>query len=351
MAAAVNLDIIAAVSKSDTGTIRLRSRGFPDEDVVSLASLEPDAREFGKSSAMIRGVASAFRDRGGGFGAFDAYTASDVLKGSGLSSSAAFEVCIAAIVNWEYNEGRFDPVTLGIIGQHAENKFFGKPSGLMDQTTCAVGGAISIDFENPSSPVVASVPLDLASRGISLVVTDTKGDHSNLTEEYAAIRSEMESVAGFFGKRCLREVDYGEFKALIAEVRRETGDRAVVRAIHFFEECRRVREAIASAERGDISRWLELMVECGHSSFEFNQNAYAIKSPQRQGISVGLAVSGGILRGRGAWRLQGGGFAGTIQAFVPKELLGEYNSALCGIFGEGACHVLRVRPAGGVKVG
>ncbi|MDR1516287.1 MAG: hypothetical protein LBS45_11390 [Synergistaceae bacterium] len=350
MAAAVNLDVIAAVSKSGSGVIRLTSGGFPGEDVVDLARLEPDTREFGKSRAMIRGVASAFRERGGVIGAFDAYTESDVLKGSGLSSSAAFEICVATIMNSEYNEGRFDSITLGIIGQYSENKFFGKPSGLMDQTTCAVGGAISIDFEDPSSPVVSTVPLDLASRGISLVVTDTKGDHSNLTGEYAAIRSEMERVALFFGKRCLREVDYETFKAGIAEVRLKTGDRAVLRAIHFFEECRRVREAIASSGRGDISRWLELMVECGHSSFEFNQNAYSIKSPKRQGISVGLAVSQSILRGRGAWRLQGGGFAGTIQAFVPNELLDEYSTTMSGIFGSDACHVLRVRSFGGVKV-
>jgi len=350
MAAAVNLDIIAVVSKSEGSVIRLRSHGFQREDVVDITSLALDEDELGRSQAMIRGIVAAFAERGGGYGAFDAYTASDVLKGSGLSSSAAFEVCAGTILNGEYNGGRFDGVTLGIIGQYAENKFFGKPCGLMDQTTCSVGGVISIDFEDPSSPVVESVPLDLSSKGIYLVVTDTKSDHSDLTDEYAAIRNEMESVAAFFGKKCLRDVGYDDFKARIAEVRDKTGDRAVVRAVHFFEECRRVREAIEAVRRGDTERWLELIVECGHSSCEFNQNAYAVKSPQNQGIPIGLAISQSILRGRGAWRLQGGGFAGTIQAFVPKDLLDEYCKTLRGVFGDDACHVLQIRNTGGVRV-
>ena len=350
MAAAVNLDIIAVVSKSEGSVIRLRSQGFRYEDVIDVTSLVPDKDEFGMSQGMIRGIVAAFAERGGGYGAFDAYTTSDVLKGSGLSSSAAFQVCVGAILNGEYNGGRFDAVTLGIIGQYAENNFFGKPCGLMDQTTSSVGGVISIDFEDPSSPGIGKVPFDLASNGIFLVVTDTKTSHSDLTDEYAAIREEMESVAAFFGKRCLREVRYEDFKTRIAEVRPKTGDRAVVRAIHFFEECGRVREAIAAVGRGDTGRWLELMTECGHSSCEFNQNAYSLKSPQSQGIPVGLAISQSILRGRGAWRLQGGGFAGTIQAFVPKDLLDEYCRALREVFGGDACHVLQIRNTGGVKV-
>ncbi|MDR1136735.1 MAG: hypothetical protein LBK91_00305 [Synergistaceae bacterium] len=346
MAAAVNLDIVAVVSKSDGEVIRLRSYGFPYEDAVDLSFLEPDPGEFGKSSAIIRGVAAAFRDRGGKCGAFDAYTVSDVLKGSGLSSSAAFEVCVGLILNGEYNEGRFDAVTLGMMGQSSENKFFGKPSGLMDQIACSVGGAVSIDFEDPSAPVVRKIPLDLSRYGIHLVVTDTKGDHSDLTDEYSAIRSEMESVADFFGKRCLREVDCENFKARIAEVRQKTGDRAIARAIHFFDECERVLSVEDIVERGDIERFLGLMIECGHSSFEFNQNAYSIRTPDRQGVTLALAVSQRILKGKGAWRLQGGGFAGTVQAFVPDALLDEYCGAMCGLFGEGACHVLQIRQKG-----
>jgi galactokinase len=350
LASAVNIDIIAAASKSSGGIIRLRSRGFDGEDAVRLDELSPDEREFGKSSAIIRGVAAAFRDRGGGYGAFDAYTASDVIKGGGLSSSAAFEVCVGSILNGEYNKGRFDAVTLAMIGQYAENKFFGKPSGLMDQTACSVGGTISIDFGDAVSPVVEKVPLDLASCGIHLVITDTGSDHSDLTEEYRAIRGEMESAAACFGKKCLGEVDYADFMSRAADVRKRTGDRAIVRAIHFFEECRRVREAAAAAKDGDMPRWLSIIGESGHSSFEFNQNAYSVKTPERQGISVALAVSGAILGRRGACRLQGGGFAGAIQAFVPGDLLDEYCGAMRGVFGGGACRVLDVRPRGGSRV-
>ena len=350
LASAVNIDIIAATSKSGGSVIRLRSYGFDGEDVVGLDQLSPDEREFGKSSAIIRGVAAAFHDRGGEYGAFDAYTTSDVLKGSGLSSSAAFEVCVGSILNGEYNEGRFDAVTLAMIGQFSENKFFGKPSGLMDQTACSVGGTVFIDFENHASPLVEKVPLDMASNDIYLVVTDTKSDHSDLTEEYGAIRSEMESVAVYFGKKCLREVEYEDFMSSIADVRRRAGDRAIVRAIHFFEECRRVREAVFAAKNRDMPRWLSILGECGHSSFEFNQNAYFVKTPEHQGIPVALAVSEAILGRRGACRLQGGGFAGAIQAFVPGDLLDEYCGAMRRVFGDGACRVLNVRPRGGIRI-
>jgi galactokinase len=351
LAAAVNLDIVAVASKSDSGTIRLRSRGFGDEYAVDLARLEPDKSEYGLSSAMIRGVAAGFRERKGILSnGFDAYAVSDVLKGSGLSSSAAFEVCVGTILNAEYNGARFGAVELGLIGQYAENVFFGKPSGLMDQITCAAGGTLSIDLKDPSAPVVKRVPLDLPSSGLSLVVTNTKGDHSNLTDEYAAIRSDMERAASCFGKHCLREVCYDDFLKRVADVRERAGDRAAVRAIHFFEECGRARKAADAAERGDMPRFLELIAESGHSSFEFNQNAYSVKTPDRQGITVGLAVSQAVLRGRGACRLQGGGFAGTIQAFVPEDLTEEYCAALRGVFGDDACYVLRLRAQGGIKI-
>ncbi|GHV33030.1 galactokinase [Synergistales bacterium] len=350
MAAAINLDIIAVVSKTDSAVIRLRSQGFDKEDALDLSRLDPVESEINRSASIIRGVAAGFRDRGGCFGGFDAYTTSDVLKGSGLSSSAAFEVCVGTILNGSYNEGRFDAVTLGIIGQFAENKFFGKPSGLMDQTTCSVGGAITIDLKDLSAPVVKKVHLDLPAHNLYLVVTDTKGDHSCLTDDYAAIRREMEMVAGFYEKKCLREVDYETFVAQIAEIRKRTGDRAVLRSIHFFEECRRVQGAIDALEKDDMRRFLDIIIESGHSSFEFNQNAYAIRTPDKQSVSVGLAVSQAILNGRGAWRLQGGGFAGTIQAFVPESLLDKYCSAMRLVFGPDACHVLSVREQGGVKL-
>ncbi|GHS96627.1 galactokinase [Synergistales bacterium] len=350
MAAAINLDIIAVVSKSDKPVIRLRSYGFNEEDAVELSRLLPVESEVNRSASIIRGVAAGFRDRSGSIGGFDAYTTSDVLKGSGLSSSAAFEVAVGTILNGEYNEGRFDAVTLGIIGQTAENKFFGKPSGLMDQVACSVGGAITIDLKDPSAPVVKKLPLDLSSHNLCLVVTDTQGSHSDLTDDYAAIRREMESVAAFYGKKCLREVDYGTLLAQIAEIRIAVGDRAILRSIHYFEECRRVLNAIDALEKDDTERFLEIILESGHSSFEFNQNAYAIKTPDRQEVSVGLAVSQTVLNGRGAWRLQGGGFAGTIQAFVPKSLLDKYRASMRATFGPGACHVLSVREMGGVRL-
>ena len=350
MAAAVNLDIVAVVSRSPDNVVRMRSKGYESGMGVDLSSTAPVGAETGKSSAMIRGVAAGFRERGGRIGGFDAYTTSNVLKGSGLSSSAAFEVCVGAIFNEEYNEGRFPPVELGIIGQFAENEYFGKPSGLMDQVACAIGGVMSIDFQSASAPVVTKMSFDLSEYGYSMVVTDTKGSHSRLTDEYASIRKEMERVAHFFGKQNLRQVKRELFLGRIADLRVETGDRATLRALHFFEECRRVRELSTAVERGDIKRFLSLILESGHSSFEYNQNAYQAREPDHQGIPLALALSQLVLEGRGAWRLQGGGFAGTIQAFVPDDLLERYRSVLHGVFGEGACHVLSFREEGPLRV-
>ncbi|MFV0414441.1 MAG: galactokinase [Oscillospiraceae bacterium] len=350
MAAAVNLDIIAVVAQNSDNCIRVHSQGFGTPDVVELASLEPNKQEFGRSSALIRGVAAAIKQRGGVVGGFDAYTTNDVLRGSGLSSSAAFEVCMAAVLNGEYNKGRFTPVELGIIGQYAENKFFGKPSGLMDQTASAVGSAITIDFKNPENPVVEKIPFDLAGAGYQLVITDTKGSHAGLTDEYAAIRQEMESVAKLFGGKVLRDVDRETFMAQIPMVRKAVGDRAVLRSIHFYEECRRAPLLAGAAGSGNFALFLKLILEGGKSSFEYNQNAYSVHKPAEQGVSLGLALSQLVLEGSGAWRLQGGGFAGTIQAFVPNHLLGEYCSTLTKVFGGDACYVLSVRGPGAVKV-
>lgn len=350
LAAAVNLDIIAVVAKNKDNTIRVRSQGFEGEDAVLLEGLEPKKEEAGRSLALVRGVAAGVLKHGGQVGGFDAFTTSDVLKGSGLSSSAAFEVCLGAVLNGEYNNGRLTPVQLGIIGQYAENVFFGKPSGLMDQTACAVGSAIAIDFEDPENPLVRRIPFDLAATGYSMVITDTKGDHANLTAEYAAIRTEMEEVAAFFGKQALRQVDEADFLDKIAEIREKTGDRAVLRAIHFFADSRRAGALADALERRDFDEFLRLIVAGGHSSFEYNQNAYAIGQPQHQGVSLALALSQQVLQGRGAWRLQGGGFAGTIQAFVPADLLDTYTRRLGGVFGRDACHILTIRPAGSTRV-
>ena len=292
----------------------------------------------------------AIKNRGGVIGGFDAYTTSDVLRGSGLSSSAAFEVCMATILNGEYNENRFTPVEIGIISQFAENVFFGKPSGLMDQTASSVGGAITIDFKNPEKPIVSEISFDLEKQGHHLVITDTKGSHAHLTDEYAAIRQEMEAVAAHFGKKVLREVAPEDFYKQISALRSITGDRAILRAHHFYEECRRAMALADYVREENFAAFLSTLSESGHSSFEFNQNAYSVTHPLEQGISLGLALSQKALGQRGACRLQGGGFAGTIQAFVPDDLLGKYCQCLQSVFGEDACYVLSIRAKGGTKV-
>ena len=353
MAAAVNLDVVAVVSPNEDNVVRVKSYGFDKIDDVDLSILTPQKREMEHSAGLIRGVAAGFVEAGGKVGGFDAYTTSDVLRGSGLSSSAAFEVCMGAIFRGEYNDNdmeKFSQVKIAQIGQYAENVFFGKPCGLMDQTACAVGSAITIDFKDPANPVVGTAKFDLATHNFALCISDTKGSHADLTDDYAAIRREMESVAEQFGKPVLREVDEQEFLKAIPTLRRKVGDRAVVRAIHFYNDCRRAADLCAAIRDDRFEEFLQLVIEGGHSSFEFNQNAYSIKNPQEQGVPLALAISQKVLKGRGAWRLQGGGFAGTIQAFVPMDLLEEYRAAIDDLFGEGSFHVLSVRNYGAVPV-
>ena len=350
MAAAVNLDIIAVVSQNDENIIRVKSAGFERQDIVDLRSLEVIEAEKGRSSALVRGVAAGIVKQGGKVGGFDAYTTSNVLRGSGLSSSAAFEVAMGAILNGEYNHGSFSAVDIAKISQYAENVFFGKPSGLMDQTASSVGSAITIDFKDPQNPIVNEVSFDLEKYGFVLCITDTKGSHADLTDEYAAIRTEMESVAAFFGKKVLREVEEAEFFANIADIRAKIGDRAVLRALHFFADCRRAQDLCNAVQEDRFNDFLHLIIDGGHSSFEYNQNAYCIKQPAQQGVALGVALSQKILDGQGAWRLQGGGFAGTIQAFVPKALLPQYKNTVEAVFGEDACYVLSVRNYGAVAV-
>lgn len=353
MAAAVNLDVVAVVSPTESNVVRLKSHGFDKMDHVDLSKLTPQKGEEEHSAALIRGVAAGIVQAGGKVGGFDAYTASNVLRGSGLSSSAAFEVCMGAIFRGEYNNGdmdKFSQVEIAKISQYAENVFFGKPSGLMDQTASAVGSAITIDFKDPTGPIVNKVAFDLAAHGYALCISDTKGSHADLTDDYAAIRREMEAVAAWFGKKVLREVDEDEFFKAIPEVRKATGDRAVIRAIHFFNDCRRAAELCDAVKQDQFDRFLKLILEGGHSSFEFNQNAYSLKAPQDQGVPLALAISQRVLGERGAWRLQGGGFAGTIQAFVPLDLLDTYKTAIDSVFGEGSCYVLSVRNYGAIPV-
>ena len=351
LAAGVDLDILAAAAPNQSGMIRIQSQGYP-LIVVDLHELAPKAGEENTSAALIRGVAARMAALGCPLqnAGLDAYMVSSVPGGSGLSSSAAFEVLIGTMLNDLFWGGRCTPVEIAQIGQYAENVFFGKPCGLMDQTACAVGSAITIDFKDPANPVVGTAKFDLATHNFALCISDTKGSHADLTDDYAAIRREMESVAEQFGKPVLREVDEQEFLKAIPTLRRKVGDRAVVRAIHFYNDCRRAADLCAAIRDDRFEEFLQLVIEGGHSSFEFNQNAYSIKNPQEQGVPLALAISQKVLKGRGAWRLQGGGFAGTIQAFVPMDLLEEYRAAIDALFGEGSCHVLSVRNYGAVPV-
>jgi len=345
LAAAIQLDVIAAVSPNADLSVRLKSKGFP-EDRLTLDDLMPRANEKNTSAALIRGVAAGMKDLGGRIGGFDACTTSDVLKGSGISSSAAFEVLVAAIFNQLYNDGIVSHTDEAKIGQFAENVYFGKPSGLMDQMASATGGFVGIDFGDPKNPVVSPVEFDFSKTGYTLCIVDTGGSHADLTNEYAAIRQEMCAVAACFGREVLRDVDEEEFIDGIPAVRKKCGDRAVLRALHFFADNRRATAEKDALAKGDFDAFLQLVNESGRSSFMYNQNAYAISDPAFQGIGVGLALTERFLHGIGACRLQGGGFGGTIQVFLPTEMLAGYRRGIEKIFGAGSCRAMRIRPDG-----
>ncbi len=349
LAAGISLDAVAAASKNNDGAVRIKSAGYP-MDVVSCDDLEIHPQEFGKSVALLRGMLARFVQLGYKIGGFDATTASKVLSGSGLSSSAAFEVLIGTMINEMYNGGAVSPVEIAKIAQYAENVYFNKPCGLLDQMACSVGGFVSIDFADPENPVINKVDFDFSASGYSLVIVDTLGSHSGLTDDYASIRAEMEAVAGFFGKKVLREVTKADVLNNAAAIAKVTGERAVLRALHFFGENERVDSEVAALQSGAFDRFLSLVIESGRSSYMYNQNVFTSKFPTRQPLSLALAVSEDLLAGKGAWRVHGGGFAGTIQAFVPDALLAAYIEAMQALFSKDACYVLQIRPFGGVKI-
>lgn len=349
LAASVNLDAVAAAGKNNEGIVRVKSEGY-EMDVVDLANLSVVPAEAGRSAALVRGVCAEFKNRGYNIGGFDAATASDVLSGSGLSSSAAFEVLLGTMLNHLYNDGKISPVEIAQIAQYAENEYFGKPCGLMDQMACSVGGFVMIDFNDPAVPVIEKLDFDFGSCSHALCIVDTGGNHADLTDEYAAVRGEMEAVAAKFGKSVLRDVDRAEFEKNISAVREAAGDRAVLRAMHFYNENGRVEKQAAALKSGDFEAFKALVIESGFSSYMYNQNVYTCKAPDAQPVSVALAICQDILSGKGAWRVHGGGFAGTIQAFVPMELLDEFKAKICAVFGEKSCYVLNIRPEGGIKV-
>ena len=351
LAAAVTLDLVAVAARSEDGYVRVKSRGFNKLDVIDLATAEPQEGESTHSASLIRGIAEGFRAAGQHIGGFDAYTASDVLRGSGLSSSAAFEMGMAAIWNGAYGCG-LAPAELAKICQYAENTYFGKPSGLLDQLTSAVGGIIFADFADPCAPQIEKIHADgLLPEGMYLCVTDTWGSHSELTGEFAAIRQEMEQVAACMGRQVLGQVPEADFWAALPRLRTVCGDRAVLRAIHYFEENARTlaqRDALQAKRFADFA---QLVLESGRASFALCQNVYCSTDVRHQGLSVALALSQSILQGSGgAWRMQGGGFAGTIQAYVPGRLLQHYHAAIERVFGPGSCYVLRLREQGAVQL-
>ena len=349
LAAAVNLDVIAVVESTDDGIITLKSEGF-DECRIDTADLEVKENEKNTSDALIRGVAAGFKNNGYNIGGFKAYTTSNVLKGSGLSSSAAFEVLIGNILSALYNNGGMSGIKIAQIAQYAENMFFRKPSGLMDQMASSVGGFVAIDFKDVESPIIEQIDVDFEGFGHALCIIDTKGDHADLTADYASIPAEMKQVANFFSVDYLRQICREDIMLNIIQLRAELGDRAVLRSLHFFNENERVDKLSHALKSNDFPAFLEYIKASGDSSYKYLQNVFTVNDIKNQALGIGLNVSDDVLNGKGACRVHGGGFAGTIQAFVPVEMLKEFKMSLDKVFGNGACHVLRTRKTGGTEV-
>lgn len=346
LAGAVDVDFLACAAKNGTSKIRFQSEGWPMVE-VELDELIPKTAERESTAALVRGMAGLVKERGFDVSGFDVYAASEVLPGSGLSSSAACEVLLGVIENRLFCGDALDAVTIAQLGQRAENVYFGKPSGLMDQTASSVGGAVAIDFADPASPIVRSVKVDLEALGYALCIIDSGASHAALTGEYASIPEEMGAVAEFFGKKVLREVDEAALLRALPELRKSAGDRAVLRALHFFADDRRAAEEADALERGDMDAFLALVRESGRSSWELLQNITPTGASREQAMAVALTVAGRALGGRGACRVHGGGFAGTIQAFVPLDMLEGFQREVEAVLGKGSCKALSIRPVGG----
>lgn len=349
VAASIDLDIIAVAKKTSGTLIRVKSEGF-DEDKVDISSLEPVESEKFRSSALIRGVCDGIVKDGGKAGAFCAYTTSKILKGSGLSSSAAFEDMIGTIENHLYNGGKYDFTKISMISQYAENRFFGKPCGLMDQIACAAGGFVHIDFADPKNPVTERIEFSPEKFGYSLCIVNTGGSHADLNDDYASVPAEMKAVAHFFGKDVLCGLTKADIVSNAKALRETVGDRAILRALHFISENERVCRISEYIAKGDIKGFLSVINESGRSSATLLQNYYSTKSPSEQGIGLACAIAESVMGGGGACRVHGGGFAGTAQVFVPKDKENEFIRAMECAFGEGSVTKLMVRPMGAVKV-
>ena len=349
LAAAVNLDTRAAVRVNGTDTVRILSKGYP-LCTVSLNTLVPQENEINTTPALVRGVCARFAELGCKVEGFDAYCESTVLPGSGLSSSAAFEVLIGTIVNHLFFGGRVSQPGIAQIGQYAENVFFGKPCGLMDQTASAVGNLVTIDFFDKDHPVIEPVDFDFSACGHALCIIDSQASHADLTDEYAAIPGELKQICAYFGKEVLTQISEADFFAAIPALRKICPDRAVLRAIHFYQENARVPQQVEALRRGDFAAFLELVKQSGYSSYMYLQNVIPAGYVEHQDVAVSLALCEHYLRGKGAYRVHGGGFAGTVQAFVPFELLDSFRAGIDAVLGQGACHVLSIRPQGGVEM-
>ncbi len=349
LAASINLDAIAIVAKSDSTIVKITSEGYPDL-VIDISELEPKKEETGKTQALIRGVAAGMKNRGYNIGGFEAFVTSDVLSGSGLSSSAAFEVLIGNIFSGLYNNRKLNPVVIAQIGQDAERDYFGKPCGLMDQMACSFGGMIYIDFENDKYPLVNKVDADFNKFGYCLCIIDTKGSHADLTDEYSAVSKEMNAVAEYFGKLHLRQVNEEDFYANISNIRAAAGDRAVLRAFHYFNENKRVEKQVQALEEGNFEDFKEYIRKSGESSFKYLQNVFSAKSVENQSVSLALALAEKFIKNQGVVRVHGGGFAGTIQAFVAEEIVKDLKKYMETFFGPASCYILHIRAEGGKKI-
>lgn len=349
LAGAVTMDMVACASPNDSRWIRIASQGYP-EVAVNLDDLERKPREEGTSAALVRGVAAALYERGHQLTGFSASVSSTVPGGAGLSSSAAYEILVGVILNHFSCGDAVSPVELAQIGQFAESQYFGKPCGLLDQMACSIGGVISIDFADPSEPIVEAINLDLDEYGHVMCIIESGGDHADLTDEYASVPAEMRAAASFFDKQFLRDVDEAYFWESLSALREQVGDRAVLRAIHFFGDNARVPEQVSALKEHRFDDYLGMVEQSGLSSAVQLQNLYATKTPQQQAVVVAISLAQHVLGGQGAVRVHGGGFAGTIQAYVPLSMQEKFTAAIERVLGKGTCHTVRIRPVGGAVV-